>query len=171
MRGACRSGPGQSAAAPPCSARRLTTIQSDNGVALARINDDGTLRKYQLQNSQYGPFVVGADKNFWMIGSTSAALPTGERITPAGAITNIPIGGNQSSLSDLVSGGDGNLWFTGRAVRYRDRPKATSSRCRRREAITSTRFREARSPVALQRHRIPFGARTASCMRPSAMRF
>ncbi|HTA38975.1 MAG TPA: hypothetical protein VK760_07865 [Candidatus Acidoferrales bacterium] len=94
--------------------RRIwTIIQYAKGDALARVNGDGTLAYFPLKNYQYSPFVLGPDKNFWMYGSTSGGSPAAVRVTPKGVETTIRIARNEENLSNLVAGGDGNVWFTG----------------------------------------------------------
>lgn len=80
---------------------------------LARINDDGSLAEYPLPDWVYGSMVLGSDGNFWMVSASGRYLNSARRLTPAGVITDFTVGGKDIGLSDLVAGGDGNLWFVG----------------------------------------------------------
>ncbi|NOT62913.1 MAG: hypothetical protein HOP19_22110 [Acidobacteria bacterium] len=51
--------------------------------------------------------VVGPDRNLWVIGPDGLA-----RVTPTGAVTGIPLASSYAGRNFIVSGSDGNLWFT-----------------------------------------------------------
>jgi hypothetical protein len=82
--------------------------------AIYRLNDDGTTtQKYAFWYDQSGPMILGPDGDFWVIADLDHKSIGAERISPDGKVTNFRIGDNQTDLTDLVAGNDGNVWYVG----------------------------------------------------------
>lgn len=75
--------------------------------AIVRLTLSGQATEFALREpgSAPGSIVPGPDGNLWF---TEAGTERIGRITPAGAITEFPIG---SRPTDLVAGHDGNIWY------------------------------------------------------------
>jgi streptogramin lyase len=84
--------------------------------AIGRISPSGTITEFDkgLSASLPDDITVGADGNLWVEQSMTGAVA---RISPAGAITEFTAGFDPMGGADgdaIVSGPDGNLWFTDR---------------------------------------------------------
>jgi virginiamycin B lyase len=82
--------------------------------AIGRITPTGTITEFDhgLSTGLPDDITVGADGNLWIEQSMSGGIA---RITPAGVITEFTAGLNSGAGSEsdqIVSGPDGNLWFT-----------------------------------------------------------
>jgi streptogramin lyase len=90
--------------------------------AVGRITPSGTLTEFDQGLSQDNPqddITVGADGNIWVEQASQGAIAPGgvARITTAGEITEFTAGLNPGQGADgdaLLSGPDGNLWFSDR---------------------------------------------------------
>jgi hypothetical protein len=73
----------------------------------------GDLVEYPVypQNSTPNAITAGPDGNVWFV--VTGRYPVIAKITPAGRITEYPVGAlDEFSVGAIVSGPDGNLWFT-----------------------------------------------------------
>jgi virginiamycin B lyase len=89
-------------------------VLSLGGTALAA--PVGTLKQFKVPtaNSQPRGITNGSDGNRWFTEGTefTNAPPKIARITPAGAITEIPVDCNSCILTDIIQGPDNILYFT-----------------------------------------------------------
>ena len=85
--------------------------------ALDRVNDDGSLTQvFLFPYYQFGPFVLGPDKNFWMPGPATGNTPVlARRVTPQGTLSDFLVP-TEGWLYSVVSGTDGKLWYTGSSL-------------------------------------------------------
>src|SRR5262245_23736855 len=76
----------------------------------------GALKQFKVPTANSEPFAItnGSDGNRWFTEGTdfTNAPPKIARITPAGAITEIPVDCNGCILTDIIQGPDNVLYFT-----------------------------------------------------------
>jgi streptogramin lyase len=81
---------------------------------IGRIALDGTIQEFPLPTATARPvgITLGNDGNLWFTEYTSTTNynPTGNvaSITPAGAVTEFPVG---TDPSEIAAGPDGNIWY------------------------------------------------------------
>jgi sugar lactone lactonase YvrE len=92
----------------------LTAMLSMVHVAAAQAAPVGTLKQYKVPtaNSQPRSITSGSDGNFWFTESSEFLPAAIGRITPAGAVTEFPVGCAGCILSDIVQGPGGILYYT-----------------------------------------------------------
>ncbi|MEY2400250.1 MAG: virginiamycin lyase [Ilumatobacteraceae bacterium] len=92
----------------------LTTVFSMVHVAAAQAAPVGTLKQYRVPtaNSQPRSIASGSDGNFWFTESSEFLPAAIGRITPAGAVTEFPVGCGGCILTDIVQGPGGILYYT-----------------------------------------------------------
>ncbi|MEO8191068.1 MAG: hypothetical protein ABI682_12065 [Acidobacteriota bacterium] len=103
---------------PTLTMSRLTAITgaadgnlwfvSDSDNKIGRITTAGAVTEFNIPGTAHGEaLTAGPDGNIWSTGDHEIA-----RITPTGAVTEYPIPGDSGVIGGIVTGADGNLWFT-----------------------------------------------------------
>jgi streptogramin lyase len=91
-----------------------------HGESVGRITPSGKIDEFRLSIPTYEPsnIIVGPDGNLWFTEGNWYTSENSEvtggigRITTAGVITEFPLPSSSSPPVPLISGPDGNLWFT-----------------------------------------------------------
>jgi streptogramin lyase len=91
-----------------------STSSANATVALDRISVTGSIASFPLPGVDNSvSLVTGPDGNVWFAsdpGNTVPNMVVGN-VTPAGQVTEIPVGGQSDFLNGLVSGPAGDVWF------------------------------------------------------------
>jgi virginiamycin B lyase len=88
--------------------------------AIVRLGTDGSVQEFGLlsKGTVSASLVLGADGNAWFIEKSpplaSAKAPSDRigRITPSGVMADFGVATSNAGITALVSGPDGNLWFS-----------------------------------------------------------
>jgi virginiamycin B lyase len=99
----------------------LLHLPKTGSYKIAKIDKHSKLTEFVLPEPGTFPqdITLGPDDNLWFTAGFTATLPGSEnappkigRITPDGQITEFPLSSAEGPPHEIVTGPDGNLWFT-----------------------------------------------------------